>query len=124
MKNIIAWFSILLIWSGSAYSQGTDTISHLKVSEILYHKKGSGKPAIIFVSGLGEDHNTWQNLQDSISQFALTISYDRAGLGGSEYKGEKKDLRSLAIELHQLIRTAAVPNAIGLFLPTTNTAKY
>ena len=114
MKVSICCFSVLLIWSISAHSQSTAVISKNKVSGIYYHKRGTGKPAIVFVSGLGEDHNTWQTVQDSISKFTLTISYDRAGLGRSEYKGEKKDLGSLARELQQLIRTLEVPEPLIL----------
>ncbi len=53
--------------------------------------RGNGIP-IVFVSGLGDDHETWQTVQDSIANYALTISHDRAGLGGSEYHHEKKIL--------------------------------
>ena len=109
MKVSICWLPVFLIWIISAHSPSTAVISKSKVSKIYYHKKGTGKPAIFFVSGLGEDHNTWQTVQDSISKFTLTISYDRAGLGKSEYKGEKKDLGSLAMELQQLIRTLELP---------------
>ncbi|HEY0433337.1 MAG TPA: alpha/beta hydrolase, partial [Chitinophagaceae bacterium] len=37
-----------------------------------------------------------------------TLSYDRAGLGQSEYHGEKKDLKTLAMELDQVIRHAKI----------------
>ncbi len=39
---------------------------------------------VIFVSGFGEDHHTWQSVQDSVSKLTLTISYDRAGSGRSK----------------------------------------
>jgi pimeloyl-ACP methyl ester carboxylesterase len=77
-------------------------------SKIFYHASGKGSTPVVFVSGLGEDHHTWQTVQDSISKFEYTISYDRAGLGKSEYHGEKKDIVSLAHELHTLVNTVKV----------------
>lgn len=44
--------------------------------------RGNGIP-VIFVSGLGDDHETWQTVQDSITKYALTVSYDLAGLSVS-----------------------------------------
>jgi pimeloyl-ACP methyl ester carboxylesterase len=106
MKAIL--FLVFTIWVYQSYGQTIDTFSTLKTSKIFYHKTGTGKPAVVFVSGLGEDHKTWQSIQDSLSSFTLTISYDRAGLGASEYNGEKKDLYSLAMELEQILASASI----------------
>jgi pimeloyl-ACP methyl ester carboxylesterase len=87
----------------------SDMFATIGSSKIFYHAYGKGSTAVVFVSGLGEDHHTWQTVQDSISKFAYTISYDRAGLGKSEYHEEKKDIASLAHELHILVNTIKVP---------------
>lgn len=76
----------------------------LNKSKIYYDVKGAGNVPVVFVSGLGEDHSTWQAVQDSISTFTLTLSYDRAGLGRSEYNTEHKDLFSITNELNNLIK--------------------
>lgn len=81
-----------------------DNFITLNKSKIYYAKKGNGNVPVVFVSGLGEDHNTWQAVQDSVSTFTLTLSYDRAGLGRSEYNNEKKDLLSITNELNNLIK--------------------
>lgn len=109
MKFFTGLLLMLLTWSTTMYSQPMNTISKSKTPDIYYHQKGIGKPVVIFVSGLGEDSKTWQTVQDSISNFTLTISYDRAGLGKSEYNGEKKDLGSLVMELQQLINHLSIP---------------
>src|ERR1044071_4841979 len=46
----------------------------------------AGRPTIVFDAGGGEDHTPWQaaNVQQTIAQSNLTISYDRAGLGQSD----------------------------------------
>ncbi|MEO7677072.1 MAG: alpha/beta hydrolase [Verrucomicrobiota bacterium] len=63
---------------------------------------------MIFVSGLGEDYTTWRAVQDKVANFALTLTYDRAGLGRSEYHEEKKDLSSMTKELHDLVVSVKV----------------
>lgn len=79
-------------------------------SHITYFLKGSGIPVIVFVSGMAHGHDTWKAVQESVSSNTMTISYDRAGLGTSEYHGEKKDLTSLANELHQLLQNISLPS--------------
>jgi pimeloyl-ACP methyl ester carboxylesterase len=98
----------------NTYSQQQDKFVKLNSSKIHYHQKGEGKPAIVFVSGLGEDHKGWQLVQDSISRFARTLSYDRAGLGKSEYHEEQKDLTSLARELNELITSVKLQSSFIL----------
>jgi pimeloyl-ACP methyl ester carboxylesterase len=77
-------------------------------SRVWYHKAGKGS-AVIFVSGLGDDHTTWQVVEDSVSNFATTLSYDRSGLGKSGYNNEKKDLLSIATELRHLVKAIDLP---------------
>lgn len=90
-----------------------DSFVIIKQSKIYYEMQGSGTP-VIFVSGLGDDHQTWQTVQDSISQHALTISYDRSGLGKSEYHQEKKDLASMVEELNDLLISLSVTKPLIL----------
>ena len=84
-----------------------DSFVLVKRSKIYYEERGSGTP-VIFVSGLGDDHETWQTVQDSIAQYALTLSYDRSGLGKSEYHQEKKDLNSMVEELNNLLKALSI----------------
>ena len=114
MKTIIAVSILLVFLEHSVTGQGPDDFLLLKNSRIHYQNKGNGKPAVVFVSGLGEDLTTWKTVQDSISKYTLTISYDRAGLGKSDYHGEKKDLISMAAELNQLIDSIAGKEAVIL----------
>ena len=83
----------------------TDTFIIIDQSKIYYRKKGSGSTPVVFVSGLAEDHTTWQTVQDSIAMHTISLSYDRTGLGKSTYHGEKKDLHSMAVELNRLIKS-------------------
>ncbi len=74
-------------------------------NDIYVHKKGIGQ-TIVFVSDIGEDHKAWIPLQDSLSGFAQTISYDRSGLGKSGLKSSNKDLASMANELRKVLESA------------------
>src|ERR1700686_4290114 len=47
-------------------------------------ESGSGAPAVVFESGLGEDVATWSNVQPQVALFARTLAYDRAVLGKSD----------------------------------------
>lgn len=104
----------IFFFTTAFYSPPSDSFTTIGHSRIYYHKQGTGVPAVIFVSGLGEDHNTWNDVQDSIATFATTLSYDRSGLGQSEYHGEKKDVRSLANELHALLLSVRVSQPVVL----------
>jgi pimeloyl-ACP methyl ester carboxylesterase len=65
---------------------------------------GTGKTTVIFVSALGEDHSNWKEVQEDVSKLATTVSYDRSGLGISDYNARvKKDAASMAEELHQIV---------------------
>jgi pimeloyl-ACP methyl ester carboxylesterase len=114
MKKIIliVWGSFIL--NGLSYGQGKDTVSKFTDANIYSHVKGNGKPVVIFVSGLGEDHSGWQNIQDTISNSTLTVSYDRSGLGKSEYRGEKKDLHAMAMELKLLVQVHKISKPVIL----------
>ena len=112
MKRLIVIFLSSCLWAANSYSQQQDKFVTINSSKIYYHHESNGKPAIIFVSGLGEDHNGWKVVQDSISRFTSTLSYDRAGLGKSEYHGEQKDLTSLAKELNGLINAVKLQRFI------------
>lgn len=47
-----------------------------------YYKNGT--PTVLFEAGLGDNSNTWKEIQEKISQYTTTFSYDRAGVGKSE----------------------------------------
>ena len=84
-----------------------DKLVKAGAEDIYVHIKGTGN-SVVFVSGLGEDHKNWAAVQDNIAAFAQTISYDRSGFGKSSYKGKKKDLNSLALELKKTLQSAKI----------------
>ena len=72
-------------------------------ANLFINIEGKGSPTIIFISGSGEDHNTWQNVQSIIAENTLTLSYDRAGLGNSDSSANTKDADGMSQELNSIL---------------------
>lgn len=70
---------------------------------------GSGAPAVVFESGLGEELATWKDVQPAVARFARTVSYDRAGIGQSEPASQPRTISAMAADLHSLLQAAKIP---------------
>lgn len=77
--------------------------------QLYISESGSGAPAVVFESGLGEDVATWSNVQPQVALFTRTLAYDRAGLGKSGPSPHPKTVSEMAFELHSLLHAASVP---------------
>lgn len=82
------------------------TVDGVKIGVV---EQGTAGPSLVFISGLGEDHNTWRKVQPSVSSFALTLSYDRPGLGRSESTTAARGVENLSEELQKLLRASGIP---------------
>ncbi|HEY1577910.1 MAG TPA: alpha/beta hydrolase [Terracidiphilus sp.] len=89
--------------------QITDQRVDLGGFKLNVSQTGSGRPIVVFVSGLGEDLSTWHAVQPQVSQFAQTLSYDRAGLGKSDSSPAGKSVEHMTSELHALLAAAKLP---------------
>jgi pimeloyl-ACP methyl ester carboxylesterase len=119
MKKIILSIQFFYAWLAVLPAQDTfKQASNINIPEteklvragpddIFVQIKGSGS-SVVFVSGLGEDHKNWEQVQNAVSIFAETISYDRAGLGKSSYKLKRKNLETLAWELKKTLQSAKI----------------
>jgi len=74
-----------------------------------YVKKGQGNCTVVFQSGMGSSHAIWQEIQDSISKNAVTISYDRNGLLLSESSNIPVTNDQVSEELRMLLEKTACP---------------
>ena len=45
---------------------------------------GTKGPTVVLESGVGATSDFWEKVQHGASEFALVVSYDRAGVGKSE----------------------------------------
>lgn len=71
--------------------------------KIYYRDTGSGNNTIVLVSGGTLGLETWESLQEQLSEYARVISYDRNGLGNSDYIRNSKNIGSMAAELNMII---------------------
>jgi pimeloyl-ACP methyl ester carboxylesterase len=69
---------------------------------------GAGEPTVVFESGIGATHLNWRRVQESVAQFARTVSYDRAGLGWSSTCRSPRTPANVAVELHEMLRGAGI----------------
>jgi pimeloyl-ACP methyl ester carboxylesterase len=69
---------------------------------------GHGDATVVFESGAGAPLEMWGKVQPAVSQFAKTVSYDRAGLGRSEDGPPPRDGRRIATELRRALDAAAI----------------
>lgn len=75
------------------------------------HSRRSNHPAIIIITGLGQESRYWAAVARQISSFARVYSYDRSGYGKSDARPSPRpdSTASLAaLELQQLLQTAGV----------------
>jgi pimeloyl-ACP methyl ester carboxylesterase len=70
--------------------------------------KGSGAPTVVFESGIAATSLNWRNIQETISGFTQTASYDRAGLGWSSPAESARTPSNIAIELHTMLEAAGI----------------
>jgi len=83
-------------------------------SKIYYRDTGSGSATIVLVSGATVGLETWRSFQDQLSNHARVISYDRSGLGNSDYIADSKNIGSMTKELDMIINKLDVNTPVVL----------
>ena len=69
---------------------------------------GTGSPAILLSSGLGDDFTEWAKVQPVLSRYTRVCSYDRPGFGWSEPRPGAHDANAVSSQLHQLVQVAGI----------------
>ncbi len=75
---------------------------------LYFVEKGSGYPTVLFEAGIAATNLNWFHIQEPVSRFASTFSYDRGGLGWSSPCRTARTPANIAVELHQLLERAAI----------------
>jgi len=68
----------------------------------------TGRPTVIFESGLGGDRRTWGPVMTSLMETDRGCSYDRAGLGLSQPASTPRTTDDQVTDLHELLGAAGV----------------
>ncbi|MGO9776043.1 MAG: alpha/beta fold hydrolase [Terracidiphilus sp.] len=71
-------------------------------------EKGTSGPTVIFEAGIAATNLNWFHIQEAVSRFASTASYDRGGLGWSSPCRTARTPANIATELHQLLEGAGI----------------
>lgn len=82
--------------------------------KIYYVEKGTGKPTVVFVTGLGVPMDDFSKIQTQIAKRCRTISYDRAGIGKSETIENERNLGNISIELDSVLTKTGLDNSLIL----------
>jgi pimeloyl-ACP methyl ester carboxylesterase len=69
---------------------------------------GSGNQTVLFEAGIAATNLNWFHIQETVSRFATTASYDRCGLGWSSKCRTARTPGNIAAELHDLLLTAGI----------------
>jgi pimeloyl-ACP methyl ester carboxylesterase len=71
-------------------------------------EQGSGGPTVLFEAGIGATNLNWRHIQKTVSRFTGTFSYDRGGLGFSSRCRTARTPGNIAMELHDLLKSAGI----------------
>lgn len=71
-------------------------------------EKGSGGPAVLFEAGIAATNLNWHHIQEQVSSFTATASYDRSGLGWSSPCKSLRTPGNISAELHTMLETAGI----------------
>ena len=65
-------------------------------------------PTVIFEAGIAATNLNWYHIQEHVSRFAGTTSYDRGGLGWSSPCRTARTPGNIAVELHDMLQGARI----------------
>ncbi len=71
-------------------------------------EKGSGGPAVLFEAGIAATNLNWHHIQETVSHFTFTASYDRSGLGWSSPCRTVRTPANISAELHAMLQSAGI----------------
>jgi pimeloyl-ACP methyl ester carboxylesterase len=71
-------------------------------------EKGSGGPTVLFEAGIAATNLNWFHIQETVSRFTGTASYDRSGLGWSSPCRTARTPGNISGELHDMLKGAGI----------------
>ncbi len=77
-------------------------------SRLYVLEAGSGKPTVLFESGIGATNLNWRHIQQAVAQFTATAAYDRGGLGWSSPCRTARTPSNIAAELHEMLQSGGI----------------
>lgn len=97
---------MLVVWSGATAS-AADRFVQVDGEKVHVVERGIG-PNVVFESGVGEDTQTWSDVEPEIAKFAHTFAYDRPGIGQSSATTRPRTIEQMAEDLHKVLVASAL----------------
>jgi pimeloyl-ACP methyl ester carboxylesterase len=107
MKNYFFLFSSFatLFFCSSCETLKNVQQTNIDGRQVEYTTAGSGSPTIVFETGMGKDINTWFSVFDSLSKHTAVFAYNRPGYGQSNLRNAPRNVREIAEQLHQNLKS-------------------
>ncbi len=93
-----------MIAPAAVFAQEMVDIGGVKLQMV---RSGTGGPTVVFESGIG-DLRSWSRALPKVAEFAATVSYSHAGIGGSEVAVAPRSARRSVEELRTLLQNAGI----------------
>jgi pimeloyl-ACP methyl ester carboxylesterase len=86
------------------------SLVHVDGRQIHMQVRGadSAGPAVVLEAGMGSFSPNWFWVQEELAPAVRSVSYDRAGLGWSRRSRRPRDAQTIAMELRDALREAAI----------------
>lgn len=94
--------------TGPVYTKAVRLVDVGNGRHINLYCRGTGSPAVIFDSGLGDTTIAWALVQPTISAKNATCSYDRTGLGFSDAATRSSTASNDVDDIHRALRAAGI----------------
>lgn len=99
---------LLLSFSSSAVTENKPQMVNAGGHKLNLLHIGNGTPTVVFDSGFSDTLEAWSKIQPEIAKSATTVSYDRAGLGGSDIGPNPRSAKQIATELKTVLNNIGV----------------
>jgi pimeloyl-ACP methyl ester carboxylesterase len=107
-------FNAITIWLIRPHDRPHGSIYLVDGYKMRIDCTGSGSPALVLESGLGNESLIWGKVQPELSRTTRVCSYDRAGYGYSDAQPAPRDADHVAVGQHTLLLQAKVTGPIIL----------
>jgi pimeloyl-ACP methyl ester carboxylesterase len=110
-KHVFTVVGVLLSTVAVALATRTQTFTSVDLDgrTLRMLVQGSGPTTVVFENGLGPSLEMWGRVQPAVSAFAMTVSYDRDGVGLSTAGAAPRDGQHVAADLRCALRLANLP---------------
>lgn len=105
--RIAVTLSAVVLFPASAVAQAPHLV-RVSGRRVDVVRGGTGAPAVVFESGLGDALDDWRSVWPGVARFAAVVAYSRPGLGRSDPDSGNHSARAEMAQLHAMLRSLGV----------------